>query len=218
MIYTAKNDLVLSQVSLSDIDILDVGCGTGSNARSIATYNPQSRIVGLSHNAKELDLASEWIARGIEFNLNSESPLELDKKFDLIICSHILEHLIDPAQRTRELSKFLKPSGRMILVVPNFAIWKSRLRLLFGKFDYAEHGLYDSSHLRFYTWHSFGSLVVPEDFEITKRLSSGNFPMPFLRKLIPIGIGEKIDNFFVKNLPNIFSSEVGLIIRRKKTQ
>ncbi len=201
----------------SDLEILDVGCGTGTNAREIKSINPNCKITGINKSEKELQTALKWLDQDIAFNLNSEECIKLDREFDLIICSHILEHLIDPALRVLELSKYLKPTGRMILLVPNFAIWKSRFRLLSGKFEYAKHGLYDSTHLRFYTWNSFVHEVVPNEFEIIERLSSGNFPMPFLRNFIPNHMAQGIDNFFIKKFPNLFSSEIGLVIKQRQS-
>lgn len=41
-----------------------------------------------------------------------------DNFFDVVICSHVLEHIVDDRKAMRELFKVLKPSGEAILQVP----------------------------------------------------------------------------------------------------
>jgi len=41
-----------------------------------------------------------------------------DKSFDLIYCSHVLEHVPDDALAMREFYRVLKPDGKIILQVP----------------------------------------------------------------------------------------------------
>lgn len=41
-----------------------------------------------------------------------------DNSFDVIVCSHVLEHVLDDTQAMRELCRVLKPSGWAILNVP----------------------------------------------------------------------------------------------------
>ncbi len=48
-----------------------------------------------------------------------EDPAQLPvQSLDVIICHHVLEHLLDPAGTLQRLRKLLKPAGRLLLVVP----------------------------------------------------------------------------------------------------
>lgn len=47
----------------------------------------------------------------------TDIPLE-DALFDLILCSHVLEHIEDDQSAMRELRRVLKPSGTLIVLVP----------------------------------------------------------------------------------------------------
>lgn len=41
-----------------------------------------------------------------------------DNTFDIVICSHVLEHVPDDAGAFREISRILRPGGRALLLVP----------------------------------------------------------------------------------------------------
>ncbi len=46
-----------------------------------------------------------------------------------------------------------------MISLPNIACWDRRLALLFGRFDYADAGIMDRTHLRFFTFRTAGILV-----------------------------------------------------------
>jgi SAM-dependent methyltransferase len=46
--------------------------------------------------------------------------------FDLILMFHVLEHLDDPAAALRACAERLRPGGRLVIAVPNYASWQSR--------------------------------------------------------------------------------------------
>jgi len=54
---------------------------------------------------------------------------------------------------------FLKPEGRIVVSMPNIASWDRRLALLFGHFDYADSGIMDRTHLRFFTFRTAQALL-----------------------------------------------------------
>ncbi len=68
-----------------------------------------------------------------------------DESFDVIICNHVLEHIMDDRKAMREFNRILKPHGWAILLVPitaqktyeDFSITSPRERLLaFGQEDH----------------------------------------------------------------------------------
>lgn len=59
-----------------------------------------------------------------DFNFDLEKINYQYSDFDLIICSHVLEHVNSDLQAIRELYRILKPQGRVLLQVP---IWPSEM-------------------------------------------------------------------------------------------
>jgi hypothetical protein len=77
-------------------------------------------------------------------------------------------------------------NARFVVSVPNYAVWYNRVRTLTGRFDYAWSGLYDRTHLRFFTRRSISDVLGYCGFRL---LADGCTPSivqsaaPVLRKL-----------------------------------
>ena len=80
--------------------------------------------------------------------------------FDIVILADILEHLVDPATILQYLVNYQQKNTRFLISVPNIANLWVRLNLLLGKFDYADRGIMDRTHLRFFTRKSFSELLT----------------------------------------------------------
>jgi SAM-dependent methyltransferase len=76
---------------------------------------------------------------------------ELNEQFERIVFADLLEHLPDPIPVLAGYRRLLAPGGRLLVSLPNVAAWTVRLELLFGRFEYAESGILDRTHLRFFT-------------------------------------------------------------------
>ena len=68
-----------------------------------------------------------------------------DETFDMVICTEVLEHLIqDPGHMMYEINRVLKPGGFLILTTPNALFWKVIHKLIFfGNHEhYSKYGVY----------------------------------------------------------------------------
>lgn len=88
------------------------------------------------------------------------------QEFDYIVFADVLEHLRNPAAVLQRCIPGLKESGKIIISLPNVANWVIRLELLFGRFDYADRGILDRTHLRFFTLRSAGRLLSEASCEV----------------------------------------------------
>ena len=105
----------------------------------------------------------------------------LDPDFDAIVCGDVLEHLVHPAPVLRALGRALAPGGVVVVSVPNVAHLWMRLSLLVGRFDYAERGILDRTHLRFFTERSLRALLTEVGLTITRATAT---PVP-LYQVVP---------------------------------
>jgi len=97
--------------------ILEVGCGGGHILRLF----PHSDLTGVDVSGRMLDKARENL-RGYRVQLLKGDLFSLDLSgggFDKIICSEVLEHVVDPHAILREIRRLLAPNGRVVITFPN---------------------------------------------------------------------------------------------------
>jgi hypothetical protein len=76
---------------------------------------------------------------------------ELAERFDALVLGDVLEHFQDPWRVLTELRSFITPDGMCVACIPNVGHWSMVAELLQGKWRYADQGLLDKTHLRFFT-------------------------------------------------------------------
>jgi SAM-dependent methyltransferase len=65
---------------------------------------------------------ADLYARGVDLKLNIEAIDQPDSSWDLIICSHVLEH-VDHRKALNELHRILTPGGRLLALFPIVDAW-----------------------------------------------------------------------------------------------
>ncbi|MBK1838357.1 class I SAM-dependent methyltransferase [Azospirillum sp. YIM B02556] len=92
--------------------LLDVGCGQGSLLATLMPLKPQASYTGLDFAAKAIDVARRR-APNAEFGLLDVAAGHLDRRFDLVVCTDVVEHIEDDVAALRNLAAM---TGRYLLV------------------------------------------------------------------------------------------------------
>lgn len=100
------------------VQVLDVGCGEGSILREIRQRVPQARVRGVEVSRPFAQFARDYIGEVVYHELD-DVPRTPDRLYDLILLSHVLEHIHDPTSFIKLLSTYLKPQGKLFLDVPD---------------------------------------------------------------------------------------------------
>lgn len=140
--------------------VLDVGAGAGANARELRRLAPAARLIGIEPNSRAAALARTACDQVFEETLERWLEHAPDERFDAVVLSDVIEHVADPLALLRRLGEY--PGTRVaawLISVPNYAVWYNRVRTLFGSFSYTWSGLYDRTHLRFFTRRSLHELL-----------------------------------------------------------
>ena len=155
--------------------ILDIGAGTG-DFLSVAK-NDGWQTIGVEPSDKAKSIAKN---KGVSF---VEQTCELENhSFDMITMWHVLEHVPDIDQQIKELKRLLKPTGTLIIAVPNFKSFDAKH---YGKF-------WAAFDVPIHFWH-FSKTAIKLLFEKEEMK---------LEKVLPM----KFDSFYVSLLSEKYKS------------
>lgn len=141
--------------------VLDIGCSSGYLGSKLKLKN--CHIIGIDKNRLALKGAKKHYQR--VFFLDLEKDM-IRGKFDVIILGDIIEHLSKPDEFLKKLKRNLNKNGYILISVPNIVNIVARIKIILGKFEYQEKGIFDRDHLRFFTLKSFKQLVRDSGYSL----------------------------------------------------
>ncbi|MDZ7723103.1 MAG: methyltransferase domain-containing protein [candidate division KSB1 bacterium] len=102
------------------VHVLDAGSGMGQHSFHIARKT-RGHVVGIEADSSQVDDcrdAAEKLKLSVHFRTGDIRSLDIERKFHLILCSSVLEHLNDDSSALNEFSRLLLPGGTLIVYVP----------------------------------------------------------------------------------------------------
>ncbi len=159
--------LFLDEILEEQISILDVGCGTGDLIKyfndDINHQFDSMTIFGCDYNSKLVSKINKALGKERVFH-GGIDDVHIEEKFDLIILSHVFEHIIDPKKYLKTLKNRLKREGYVYLEVPS----------LFGHFqNYHNYGLelqrfFTIAHIFNFSNLTLRNMIESEGFRVIK--------------------------------------------------
>ncbi len=150
--------------------VLEIGCGTGATIALVKSMRNVAWAGGVEISDTAASAARAHCNRVWRASIENE-PIERDisaGSLDLILCLDVLEHLVDPWAVVKRITPLLGPQGRLIASIPNIRNWKFIRDLLFkGHFRYADAGLLDRTHLRFFVRDTAIELLEAGGLKVT---------------------------------------------------
>jgi 2-polyprenyl-3-methyl-5-hydroxy-6-metoxy-1,4-benzoquinol methylase len=191
--------------------VLDVGCATGYLAAELGRRGCD--VVGIEYDPVAAEQARAWCRELVVGDLESDAVRAevqglVAGDVDAIVCADVLEHLRDPWATLAWLRTLLAPGGKAIISVPNIAHWTARRALLRGRFDYADFGLFDRTHLRFFTRASARELAHRAGFAVQEEHPAGA-PLPLESRVPALG---KVRDPCVRRYPGLLALQFVLVL------
>lgn len=151
IIYTSARREILQYVPNIKGRVLDVGCSTG-NFSKLLKDERGCEVHGIEVNQKAAIQAEDKIDKvfcGDATEVLSQLP---DAYYDLVTMNDVLEHMIEPHIFLDKLHNKLSPDGIIFAIVPNIRHHRALAKILYEKeFKYEDEGIFDRTHLRFFT-------------------------------------------------------------------
>jgi SAM-dependent methyltransferase len=193
-----------------------------------------AEVVGIDLHEESIEIAKQNCPlANAKFEVADAETLKVSRQFDVIICSHVIEHLREPKDFVRKIHSLLKNDGIALIALPNgygpseiiepleknmlenktIATALRVLAIMFFGYRRGKNHVpailkRHSPHLHFFTYHSIRRLLIRNGLVIesmwgTVALSSLLRFSPFLRKFTLL---ERMDAITARALPLIASS------------
>ena len=172
-----RRDLISLLPPKTGLTVLELGAGGGDTLVELKRIGKASRVVGVELFSLPGTLQNDpLIDRFIIGNIE-EMELDLDEcSVDAILMGDVLEHLLDPWQTVKKVSRFVKPGGVMIASMPNIRSREAFKKIfLKGDFAYSREGLFDKTHFRWFCRKNMIELLTPENFSLVSCTSNLEF-------------------------------------------
>lgn len=142
-----------------ELSVLDIGCGLGY---FLSGLNNNFKKYGIESSKFATDFVKKKFTEINILNGDYKNIKDFNKKFDIIMFYHVIEHLKNPPEAIKYINEYLKEDGLLILGTPNV---ESFVAKLFGK-NY-RHYTYD--HPCLYGEKSLKNLLKENNFKVIKK-------------------------------------------------
>ena len=169
--YTTPRSDISVMVPPGAMAILDVGCSSGELGASLRQSVVGRHVVGIEMNAQYCTLAANRLDEAICADVNNFdwAALAEQQTFDCIIFADVLEHLTNPWQHLKSAAACLRRDGVIVVSLPNIrhitALYSIFLQ---GTFPRRPRGLFDSTHLRWFTYRDAIALLAETGYEVQR--------------------------------------------------
>ncbi|MGH7391354.1 MAG: class I SAM-dependent methyltransferase [Candidatus Rokuibacteriota bacterium] len=198
--------------------LLDVGAAEGLLSRPLTERG--WRVTALEADAEAARVGARHCERMVVASADGPLP-DLGGPFDVIVCADVLEHLVDPESALARLVTHLAPGGAVVVSIPNVAHLWIRLGLLAGRFDYADRGILDRTHLRFFTRRTLEALLATTVLTVERFTAT---PAP-LYQVVPVrwhgrglAVVHELSALVARGLPRLFAYQFVVLARPPRGQ
>ena len=201
----------------NDSKVLDLGLGDNRFLRAFLNHEHVTILEASAHLCKA---ASEIIVDNNSKTQVIETFFEnfdADAEYDVVIASHVLEHVEEPNLLFTKILSWLKPEGIALVIVPNRESLHRQLGVEMGihnELDWLSPRDNAVGHKRVYSLKSLTHQAVQAGFKVVEHRgffikSLANSQMLHLNPRVILGLCE-----ISTNLPTELGANIGLVLNR----
>ena len=150
---------------------LDVGCASGGRAQLLKARYPQCLSWGIEPDAEAAKRARGCMDRVFDCTLEAmdwTEPGPAIGKIDTVFLLDVLEHMYNPWSALVTLREVISPDAQLVISLPNVRNMLVMRDLMNGYWHYRESGLFDVTHIRFFTEHEGLRMIYQTGFRVEK--------------------------------------------------
>lgn len=181
------NHDLLALMPLHARRIMEVGCSSGALAHAFKQKVADAHYRGLEIDPDYAAVAQTRCDECVVADIESvgEDFWEAQTDRDCWVFGDTLEHFKDPWAVLRRVRAAMPEGACVVACIPNAQHWSLQARLSVGAWDYADSGLLDRTHLRWFTRRTLGPLFADCGFRI-EHIAGRIFNEPQREHFLPI--------------------------------
>lgn len=147
--------------------IVEIGCMHGALAAKYIEKNTNVNWIGLDIDSDYVDIAKKHCTKAFTADIEKLSEIEFEylSNADLWIFADVLEHLYNPWKLLEKI-KSSSTDVEVIACIPNSQHWSFQARINSGDLNYESHGLFDKTHIRFFSQKTMSELFENSGYKI----------------------------------------------------
>jgi ubiquinone/menaquinone biosynthesis C-methylase UbiE len=149
-----------------DARLLEIGCGNGDTAAYALASGKCGWCCGVELCEVPVPEARKKMNRVIVGNVETIDLGLPENDFDILVMSEVLEHLIEPWAVLRRLRRLMKPGALVRSGSPNVCHRSVLATLLRGQWRYETTGIFDATHLRWFSPATYRNLFESCNFRV----------------------------------------------------
>ncbi|MCL1633321.1 class I SAM-dependent methyltransferase [Luteimonas sp. SX5] len=167
------------------MDLLEVGCSSGYLGATLVAKG--HRVTGVETDPEAAQAAQAVLSEVHNGDAEGFFAAHPQRRYDAMLLGDVLEHMVDPAATLRLCVAHLADGGAVAVSLPCVAHGSVRAMLLEGRWDYADYGLLDRTHLRFFSRKGMAELLSAAGLEIV-RLHATTMPIEHAAREYGMGL------------------------------
>ena len=141
-------------------ELLDVGCGDGTYLRCM--HELGWSVSGVERDNRAAAISARALGADRVFPDLERAGAARPEGYDVITLSHVIEHLLEPAEVLQSCRDRLRPGGLLVIATPN---WESRAHAHFGR---SWLHLDPPRHVQIYRSATLSKIVEEAGFQVLK--------------------------------------------------
>lgn len=165
---------LVAEAGKAEMDILEVGCSSGYIGATLVAQG--HRVTGVEVDPVAADAARAVLQEVHTGDVEGFFARHPERRYDAIVMGDVLEHMADPAAALKLCVAHLADGGSVAISLPCVTHGSVRAMLLEGRWEYADYGLLDRTHLRFFSRKGMAELLAEAGLRIA-RLHATTMPI-----------------------------------------
>ena len=148
--------------------VVEIGSSSGALARQYKLVQPHCHYVGVEIDARYAELSRRFCDRVLVGNIEHMDDSTFGSLFpaDAFVFGDVLEHLYDPWAVLKRIRAASEKPIVVVACIPNAQHWSIQANLSVGAFVYQDMGLFDRTHIRWFTRKTIIDLFRATGYEI----------------------------------------------------